>query len=266
VRIGNAAHTQRQNDAYGSIVLAAAQMFWDERLPLRGDFELYQRLCPIGETAARLALTEDAGLWEFRGRARIHTFSAAMCWAAIKQLGLIARRVGASDDATMWLTRAEALRDEILRRSITPEGWISATLDGVVIDASSLMLAGLGLVGVTDPSFLATIEVISKHLLRNGFVMRYIEADDFGEPGSAFLVCTFWYIEALASVGRREEALALFENILAHRNHLGLLPEDIAPDTGTLWGNFPQTYSQVGLISAAMRLSRSWEEGMWHAS
>jgi hypothetical protein len=88
----------------------------------------------------------------------------------------------------------------------------------------------------------------------------------FGKPGSTFLVCTFWYIEALGSVGRREEALALFENILTHRNHLGLLPQDIAPDTGTLRGNFPQTYSQVGLISAAMRLSRSWEEGMWHAS
>jgi GH15 family glucan-1,4-alpha-glucosidase len=265
VRIGNAAHTQRQNDAYGSIILAAAQMFWDERLPLRGDLELYHRLRPIGETAARLALIEDAGPWEFRGCMRVHTFSAAMCWAAIKQLGLIAHRVGASDDATMWKTRAEALREEILCRSITPEGWISATLDGEVIDASSLLLAGLGLVGVMDPSFLATIDVVSNRLLRNGFVMRYDEADDFGKPSSAFLICTFWYIEALASVGRREEALVLFENVLTHRNHLGLLSEDIAPDTGTLWGNFPQTYSQVGLISAAMRLSRSWEEGMWHA-
>ncbi len=266
VRIGNAAHGQRQNDAYGSIVLAAAQMFWDERLPLRGDLALYQRLRPIGETAARLALTEDAGPWEFRGRARVHTFSATMCWAALKQLGLIARRVGAIDDATMWQTRAEALRGEILRRSITAGGWISATLDGEVIDASSLLLAGLGLVDAMDPRFLATIEVATTRLLRNGFIMRYDEADDFGEPASAFLVCTFWYIEALAAVGRREEALALFENVLTHRNHLGLLPEDIAPDTGTLWGNFPQTYSQVGPISAAMRPSRSWEEGMWHAS
>jgi GH15 family glucan-1,4-alpha-glucosidase len=266
VRIGNAAREQRQNDAYGSIVLAAAQMFWDERLPLQGDFELYKRLRPIGETAARLALTEDAGPWEYRGRTRVHTFSSTMCWAAMKQLGLIARRVGALDDSTMWLARAEVLGDKILRRSVTSQGWISATLDGEVVDASSLLLAGLGLVPAMDPRFLATVEVTSKRLLRNGFVMRYVEADDFGEPGSAFLVCTFWYIEALASVGRREEALALFENVLTHRNHLGLLPEDIAPDTGALWGNFPQTYSQVGLISAAMRLSRSWEEGMWHAS
>jgi GH15 family glucan-1,4-alpha-glucosidase len=127
-------------------------------------------------------------------------------------------------------------------------------------------LPGLGLLQATDPRFLATLAITEQRLLRNGFVMRYVEEDDFGTPRSAFLVCTFWYIDALASVGRRDEALALFENVLAHRNHLGLLSEDIAPDTGTLWGNFPQTYSHVGLIFAAMRLSRSWEEGLWRAS
>ncbi|HLB96551.1 MAG TPA: glycoside hydrolase family 15 protein, partial [Acetobacteraceae bacterium] len=249
----------------GSIVLAAAQMFWDERLPQRADVELYQRLRPIGETAARLALTADAGLWEFRSYARVHTFSATMCWAALNQLGKIAQRVGADDDATTWHARAAELRAEILRRAVTPDGWISATLDNATVDASTLLLPGLGLLQATDPRFLATLAVIEQQLLRNGFVMRYVEPDDFGKPHSAFLVCTFWYIDALASVGRRDEALALFENVLAHRNHLGLLSEDVEPDTGTLWGNFPQTYSQVGLIFAAMRLSRSWEEGLWHA-
>jgi len=266
VRIGNAACGQRQNDAYGSIILSAAQMFWDERLPQRSDMDLYQRLRPIGETAAQLALRPDAGLWEFRGQSRAHTFSAAMCWAAINRLGLIARRVGAADDATMWLIRAEALRDEILRRAATPEGWISATLDGTVMDASTLLLPELGLLPVTDARFLATLDATKRHLLRNGFVMRYVEEDDFGRPRSAFLVCTFWYIDALASVGRRGEALALFEKVLAHRNHLGLLSEGVPPETGELCGNFPQTYSQVGLIQAAMRLSRSWEEGLWRAS
>jgi len=132
--------------------------------------------------------------------------------------------------------------------------------------AAGLLLAGPGLAGVTEPVFLATIEVTSKCLPRNRFVMRHVETDDFGEPGSALLVCTFWYIEALASVGRREEALARFGNVLTHRNHLGLPPEDIAPDTGTSWGNFQRNCSWAGLISAATRLSRSWEEGMWHAS
>jgi len=266
VRIGNAAQGQRQNDAYGSIVLAVAQMFWDERLPQQGDLDLYLQLRPIGETAARLALTPDAGIWEFRGTAHRHTFSATMCWAAMNRLGMIARRVGVLDDATAWHDRAETLREEILRRAVTPTGWISATLDGATIDASMLLLPGLGLLAATDPRFLATLDVITKHLLRNGFIMRYAEADDFGQPHTAFLVCTFWYVDALVSVGRREEALALFENVLAHRNHLGLLSEDIAPGDGTLWGNFPQTYSQVGLILAAMRLSRTWEEGLWQGS
>jgi GH15 family glucan-1,4-alpha-glucosidase len=267
VRVGNAAHAQRQNDGYGSIVLSVAQMFWDRRLPRTGDLDLYRHLRPIGETAARLARSPDAGLWEFRGQSRTHTFSVAMCWAALNRLGLIARRVGEEQDATMWLRRADDLREEILCDAVTRDGWISATLgDGEVVDASTLLLPSLGLLPSSDRRFLATLDVISQRLLRNGFIMRYVDEDDFGKPSSAFLVCTFWYIDALASVGRRNEALALFENVLAHRNHLGLLSEDIAPETGALCGNFPQTYSQVGLILAAMRLSRSWEEGLWHAS
>ena len=266
VRVGNAAQQQRQNDSYGSIILSAAQMFWDERLPQRGDLALYQRLRPLGDLASRLALVPDAGLWEYRGRVRVHTFSAAMCWAAVHKLGLIARRVGADDDAIRWFARAGELADVILRRVVAhTDGWISGALDEPVVDASVLLLPGLGLLPATDPRFLTTLDVIQQRLLHDGFVMRYIDPDDFGKPEAAFLVCTFWYIEALANVGRRDEALALFENVLAHRNHLGLLSEDITPVDGALWGNFPQTYSQVGLILAAMRLSRSWEEGLWHA-
>jgi len=88
-------------------------------------------------------------------------------------------------------------------------------------------------------------------------------ADDFGLPKTSFIICTFWYIDALAASGRREEARGLFESVLARRNHLGLLSEDIDPVTGELWGNYPQTYSLVGLILCAMRLSRSWEEAFW---
>jgi len=91
-------------------------------------------------------------------------------------------------------------------------------------------------------------------------VFRYLTPDDFGMPETSFTICSFWYVDALAAIGRREEARALFETLLAQRNGLGLLSEDIAPQTGELWGNFPQTYSLVGLINAAMRLSRSWEE------
>lgn len=266
VRIGNAAVVQRQNDTYGSMVLTAAQMFWDERLPRQGDFELYRQLCVVGNEAHRAALTPDAGLWEYREREEVHTFSAAMCWAAQHRLGLIAKRVGVDAESREWLAQAGVLRQEVLQRGTTQDGWLSGVLDRDMLDASSLVLPEIGLLRSDDPRFHATIDAVAKRLMKNGFLMRYREADDFGKPSNAFLLCTFWYIDALASVGRRQEALELFNNLLARRNHLGLLSEDIDPRSGELWGNFPQTYSQVGLILSAMRLSRSWEEGLWHAS
>ncbi len=266
VRVGNAAVSQRQNDTYGSMVMTAAQMFWDERLPRQGDMELYRKLCLVGNEAHKVALTPDAGLWEYREREEVHTFSAAMCWAAQHRLGMIARRVGVDSESREWLARAGVLRQEILQRATTSEGWLSGVLDRDMADASSLVLPEIGLLRSDDPRFHATLDMVSRKLMRNGFLMRYVEADDFGKPSNAFLLCTFWYIDALVSVGRREEALELFNNVLARRNHVGLLSEDLDPQTGELWGNFPQTYSQVGLILSAMRLSRSWEEGLWHAS
>ena len=266
VRIGNAAVLQRQNDAYGSIVMTAAQMFWDERLPKRGGTELYRQLCLVGEEAERVALMPDAGLWEYRKRERVHTFSSAMCWAAQHHLGMMTRRIGFEQDSVDWFGRAKGLRQEILRRSTTAGGWLSGVLDAEVVDASSLVLPEVGLLSSKDPRFIATVDIVRERLLRGGFIMRYAEADDFGEPRNAFLLCTFWYIDALAAIGRRDEALEIFNNVLACRNHFGLLAEDVDPSTGELWGNFPQTYSQVGLILCAMRLSRSWEEGLWRAS
>jgi hypothetical protein len=265
VRIGNAAVSQRQNDVYGSLILSAAQMFWDGRLPSPGGADLYRLLKPIAQRAATDALEPDAGIWEFRGRERIHTFSAAMCWAALHRMALIAGRVGQTDDATDWQGRAAALRQEILRRGVHADGWFTGSFGGGEIDASLLLLPEIGLVRASDERFARTVKIVEERLLRNGFVMRYDEADDFGPPDCAFTVCTFWYVDALAATGRREEALALFENMLTRRNHVGLLSEDIDPKTGALWGNFPQTYSMVGLILSAMRLSRSWEEGLWGA-
>lgn len=266
VRVGNAAATQIQNDGYGSIVLSAAQLFYDRRLP-PGDDGLYKLLSAVGRRAERDALTPDAGLWEYRGRARAHSYTAGMSWAAMHRLGLIARHRGRRGEGDDWLARAEDLRGEVLRRAIVPgEGWISGALDMAVADASSLVLPEIGLLPASHEAFIKTIKVVERRLMRNGFLLRYDEADDFGAPDNAFLLCTFWYIDALAATGRKDEARELFENILARRNHVGLLSEDVDPRTGELWGNFPQTYSQVGLILCAMRLSRSWEEGLWRAS
>jgi GH15 family glucan-1,4-alpha-glucosidase len=266
VRIGNAAYTQRQNDVYGSIILSAAQIFWDARIPSIGSLNLYQKLRPLGETALQMALTHDASLWEYRERNAVFTYSAAMCWAAAHRLSLIAARVGATGDAAYWHEKAAALQQTILQRAITPEGWISGILDGEMADASVLLLAQIGIISPASDPFRRTLEVIESRLLVNGFVRRYAEADDFGVSDTAFIVCTFWYIDALHAMGRQTEARELFANLLSKRNAAGLLPEDVDPRSGELWGNYPQTYSLVGLSLSAHRLSRTWEQGLWNGS
>jgi GH15 family glucan-1,4-alpha-glucosidase len=125
-----------------------------------------------------------------------------------------------------------------------------------------LLLSNIGFLETDDPRFVATVDAIGEKLGQGDYLFRYVAPDDFGTPETSFSVCTFWYIEALAATGRKDRARLLFENMLKHRNALGLLSEDMAPGTGEAWGNFPQTYSMVGLIQAALRLSRSWEDAL----
>jgi len=264
VRVGNLAEAQIQNDGYGAAVLAAAQMFFDARLPRPGDESLFRRLEALGVRAIEAAFAPDAGLWEYRERSAVHTHSSAMCWAACDRLGKIAKVLGLAERCAFWKGEADRIREEILRRAWNPSrGHFAATLDGEGLDASLLLLQELGLVAASDPRFVATLDAIERELRRGDYLLRYSTDDGFGTPTTAFLVCTFWYVDALVAVGRLEQAREIFEHVLARRNHLGLLSEDIDPETGELWGNFPQTYSMVGLIVSAMRLSKSWEEAFW---
>jgi GH15 family glucan-1,4-alpha-glucosidase len=261
VRVGNDAWRQRQNDVYGSVVLASSQLFFDRRLERPGDEHMFRRLESLGQVALRMANEPDAGLWEFRGRASVHTYSAAMCWAACDRLARIARKLELYDRATYWRDEADKLHAEILDRAWDAgRGHFVDAFGGEDLDASLLLLADIGFVEGTDPRFVATVDAIGVALKRGDYLFRYIAPDDFGSPETSFNLCTFWYIEALAATDRKDEARDLFENMLARRNPLGLLSEDIAPATGELWGNFPQTYSLVGLIQAAMRLSKRWED------
>ncbi|HEU0216787.1 MAG TPA: glycoside hydrolase family 15 protein [Stellaceae bacterium] len=261
VRIGNAAAQQDQHDAYGSVILAVSQMFIDKRLPHMGDEALFRRLEPLGEHARRLAFRPDAGIWEYRGRERVHTYSAALCWAACDRLAKIAAHLGIDGRAGYWREHALALQETILRRAWNEEeGAIAGTLDDHALDASVLFLAELGLIRAKDPRFVATCETIGRELCRNGRIMRYTHEDDFGLPETAFLVCNFWYIDALAAIGRKDEACELLNGLLQRRNAFGLFSEDIHPETGQLWGNIPQTYSMAAIINSAMRLSVKWED------
>jgi len=236
-------------------------MFIDERLPRMGDAALFHRLEPLGSQAIRLAFDPDAGPWEYRGRQRIHTHSATMCWVACDRLARIGQRLGLADRAAHWRRHADALRNEILARAWNAKrGVITGALDHDDLDASVLLLQDLGILSAGDDRFKRTCEVIGKELNRNGFIMRYTSADDFGLPETAFLVCQFWYIDALAAIGRKEEARQLFDDVLSRRNKFGLLSEDIHPSTGQLWGNLPQTYSMAGIVNTGRILSHSWQE------
>lgn len=260
VRVGNDAWRQRQHDVYGSVVLAATQLFFDQRLVTRGDAAAFARLEQTGDAAFRLHDQPDAGLWEFRGRSDVHTYSSVMAWAACDRLGRIAAHLGLPERADFWNARAARIRALVLERAVHPEhGHFVDAFGSDRLDASLLLLADLGFVAADDPRFVATIEAIGRVLRQGDHLFRYIAPDDFGAPETSFTICSFWYVDALAAIGRLDEARTLFERLLARRNPLGLLSEDVHPRTGELWGNFPQTYSLVGLINAAMRLSRSWE-------
>jgi GH15 family glucan-1,4-alpha-glucosidase len=263
VRRGNLAWLQKQHDVYGSVLLASAQLFFDRRLSHPGDAAMFTRLEPIGERAFALYEQPDAGLWEFRGRAETHTFSAATCWAACDRLAKIATHLLLPDRATYWSARAAEMRARIIDAAFDAQrGHFVDVFNGHRLDASLLLLFRLGFVTPEDPRFIATVEAIGRELKRGDALFRYIAPDDFGTPETSFTICTFWYIDALAAIGRTDEARGMFERLLERRNPLGLLSEDLAFDDGEAWGNFPQTYSHVGLIIAAMSLSRPWRDAV----
>jgi GH15 family glucan-1,4-alpha-glucosidase len=236
-------------------------VFFDERLIRHGDQALFERLEELGYRALAAYDQPDAGLWELRGNSRVHTFSAVMCWAGCDRLTRIATRLGNAERAAEWGAHAARIARFIDERcwNAGRKSFVS-TADGNALDASLLLLAELGFLAADDPRFVSTVDAIGAELKRGDFVFRYVERDDFGEPENAFLVCTFWYVNALAAIGRRTEARALFERLLACRTTHGLLAEHLDLRTGELWGNFPQTYSMVGLITSAIRLSLPWDE------
>ncbi|MCB2106982.1 MAG: glycoside hydrolase family 15 protein, partial [Rhodobacteraceae bacterium] len=242
VRIGNQAHEHRQHDVYGQVVLSSAQAFFDRRLLRPMNEHDFVQLEKVGKNAIALHNQPDAGLWELRSKSRIHTYSSAMCWAACERLAKIADHLGLSERTAFWRDHADTIRQTIETNAWNAEeNTFAGSFGGREIDASLLQLGDIGLIAPEDPRFIGTVRAVEKHLLRNGHVFRYAEADDFGVPRTAFNVCTFWLIDALSRIGERDKAREIFATMLAARNHVGLLSEDTDPATGEMWGNFPQT-------------------------
>lgn len=263
VRVGNQAYEHFQHDVYGSIVLGAAQGFLDHRLFRRGDAADFAALEVMGEQAWRLHDQPDAGIWELRTRSRVHTSSALMCWAGCDRLARVAAALGLPERAALWQSRATVIRDKILAQAWNPERQAFVeSFGGRDLDASVLLMGEVGFLPPRDPRFVSTVDAMERVLCDGPFMRRYEAADDFGRPETTFNVCSFWRVDALARIGRRDEAREAFAALLERRNGVGLLSEDLNPISGELWGNFPQTYSMVGIINGAVRLSAPWDSAV----
>jgi GH15 family glucan-1,4-alpha-glucosidase len=259
VRQGNAAYYQVQHDAYGQIVLSAAQAFFDERLLRKASVDDFETLERVGERAFANHDQPDAGLWEFRTRTSVHTYSSVMCWAACDRLANIAEALKLPERAALWRGRADQVRSTIKEKAwFAAEERFAATFGGDELDASLLQLVDMRFLEPGDPRFRATFAAVEESLRRGEHMLRYAAEDDFGLPETAFNFCTFWLIEALHLAGRSDEARTLYCAMLERLTPAGLLSEDTDFKTHELWGNYPQTYSLVGLINCAGLLSRPW--------
>jgi GH15 family glucan-1,4-alpha-glucosidase len=260
VRIGNAAYSQRQNDLMGTLMLSLDSLLRDPRVGEEdptAHMALVERLV---ELAIRAADEPDTGIWEFRSMLRRYTYSRAMCWAAIDRGARIADRWGRRDLARDWRAIADREREITLTRGYNAAlGCYTQALDGDAADAANLLLPTIGIIDARDPRFAGTVARYEQLLVKRGLMLRYRNLDDFGETTTAFTMCSFWWAEALALAGRLDDAIAVVQRLIAHENPVGLFSEDIDPASGALLGNFPQAYTHVALIHAAMTIGELLE-------
>lgn len=260
VRIGNGAALHHQNDIYGEMVLALTPIFLDERLAAERSPAALQLIEGLARKAISVTGKPDAGIWEYRTEWSPQTFSNLMCWAAADRMANVADEY-APEHAAEFRAAAKRIHAEVIANSWNEDHKsFVGHYGGADLDASLLQMVRLRFLPPGDSKLISTIEKIHKDLSLGGWLQRYSLNDGFGKPSVAFVICTFWLIEALAAVGRRGDAKALFDHVHASLSPLGLLAEDYDPAEMRMWGNFPQTYSHVGLIHAAFAASPQWAE------
>ena len=249
VRVGNEAWTQVQLDVLGEVLDATYVL--REHL---GDFDepLQELLVELADRAAKGWAEPDAGMWEARDHPRQYVSSKVMCWVALDRAIVMADRLGAAADPDRWAAAREEIRASVLEQAwSSTAGAYAGSFASDDLDASVLLLPVVGFLPATDERMWATIEAIERELGRGGLVRRWPD-----DP-SGFLICTFWLVECLALGGAVDRAERWFHSALGHANDLGLFSEEADVDDGTLLGNFPQTFSHVGLVNAAWRLTQA---------
>ncbi|MFK7901087.1 MAG: glycoside hydrolase family 15 protein [Cyclobacteriaceae bacterium] len=259
VRIGNQASEHIQNDVYGQVIVSLLPLYVDSRFidteKITSNRLINHALDMIEETMNE----PDAGLWEFRNLKQEHCYTFLFHWAG----ACAAEKIATKFDDKSMLSKAERLK-KIAAEKIEecyindPKGgYYSQAIGTDRMDASCLQLITMGYLDHNSERARTHLKRLEEELgTEEGLFYRYKHEDDFGAVHSTFLICAYWYIEALATVGRVDEAIKYFDNITKYKNHVGLLSEDVNSSTGSQWGNFPQTYSHVGQVNAAYRIAK----------
>ena len=255
VRQGNGATDQLQLDIYGSVVDAIYSTF---RPPAKLPDMMWR---VVDSTAMYLEENwkrKDMGIWEMRNGTERHTHSAVMSWVAFSRAAEMAGWLGYKGRMKRYRQAARLVKGEVLKSSYDRTiGSFVSGLEGGYLDASVLLMPLRGFIDPRDRRFSLTLQAIRNQLIRNGFVFRYRGNDGLSGEEGAFIICTFWYIASTTRAGNIEEATTMLEHVLSLSNHLGLFSEEIDPDTGDFLGNFPQAFSHMGLIQAAIEISRA---------
>jgi GH15 family glucan-1,4-alpha-glucosidase len=261
VRIGNRAATQLQLDIYGEL-FDSIYLSEQQARTGRGELISYDDWRGLGHLVDWLCAhwqQPDEGIWETRNGRKRFTYSALMCWVAIDRAIRIAAGRGFPADLIRWTETRDAIFAWIMTRgwSERRQAFVQSE-DSEVLDASLLLMPLVHFIAPTDPRWLSTLDAIGEELVSDSLVYRYDPAaapDGLDGDEGTFSMCSFWYVECLARAGRLEEAQLAFEKMLTYANHLGLYSEQIG-SSGELLGNFPQSFTHLALISAAVNLDR----------
>ncbi|ASZ15013.1 glycoside hydrolase family 15 protein [Chitinophaga pendula] len=256
VRIGNQAYEHIQNDIYGQVLISMLPLYTDHRFIFSERKDSDRWIDFLLNKIERTIDEKDAGIWEFRNFANIHCYSNLFQWAGCNAAEKIARGIGHQQLVQKAISLKERAAAHI-ESCYDPVRKVYTNAAGSDhLDASTLQLIMMNYLDPASQRAKDHLAVLEKELKTpQGLFYRYLHSDDFGKPKSTFLVCAFWYVEALACVGRLDDAIREFENLLQYSNHLLLFSEDVDEDNGSQWGNFPQAYSHVGLMNAAYRIS-----------